>query len=397
MKYFTLATLTLLTSNTFASNEVAKPEDSIINKAVNETSRFFKEVSYAVKNVFYPGKNLIKARLEVPQTLSPDSIVHIDPKDNYCVAANEKEYWKSLYATTDPKIHEKIIFCPNALVYLKNLDAAKLAASSTGGKLCSILSALMLRRSTLIGEYMDSYVNEKYLNCFNALWDKVQSDSSYWPCKDFKSCDASSIKDNFSRFTNETPACNDILKDQLTAYAEKVAEAATANKIESAVELRSAILENLNAAPHLSIPMFSFYDNVIELNKSAAAAKIQSVISDISGILRTQTNGASTVYHEAENNYLSRLLGATKKVEKDEHFIEDHNTETVKPVSISTEPIKPVTVKIETNHDSLSSIKKIKTDNSNDSVEPIKNYDDHSKISNGTPTKTVTEPTKTKS
>ena len=320
MKYFTCGTLTFLTLNCLLfslSAENAQSDRSETpaiasgsgDSLLKDPSRTVGQIVEAIKSVFTTPKDLIKDRLEVPKPLDTDTIIKISPSEVVCQVRTASEFWKTLFKVSDPGDVEKVVFCPAAVSYLKEIDSAKLLKNATGDNLRVILSALMLRQLTLIGKYTSSYMDSNYLTCFNALWDRVQNTTEgneSWPCT-ATSCDAPSIKANFSAFVDSTPACKAVLKDQLDVYAVRVAEAATTNKITMATVLREAILENLTSAPHLSIPLYAAYEGVIEINKAAAAAQIKKTLEDVKGTLAKQLNGLDTAYADAEKCFKARM------------------------------------------------------------------------------------------
>ena len=320
MKYFTIATFFILAVST-ASIEIHETNEStpaiknespsIIDKTFKTISQFANEAGYAITHLFTEPKNLIKATLKVPNPLSADEIVKIGPADNNCAGKSDSEYWVALYAEKDKNIIEKMIFCPEALDFLKNMDAAKLAGGTSGKPLQDILTALMLRRVTLTSPYLSSNLEEKFLECYHALWERVRTEQETWPCAKDKPCkdsvSVSAVKDNFAAFTRGNAACSEILTDQLTAYAEKVAEAATKHNISLSSQLREAILENLNTIPHFSVSTSFIYDKALEMNKVSAAERIQSVISAVCAILKIQVGGTSTVCCDAETAFNERL------------------------------------------------------------------------------------------
>lgn len=301
MKYFTVATLTLLAATAQANTTpTPNPVSSVLASIVGYSEHVISDVCQLIS----PSKNLITARLEKPKPLSADSFVTINPTDNCCVAGSKEEYYTALYKESDPDTIKKMIFCPNAPAFLKDLDTAKLTGKASGTQLQHILTALMLRRETLVDKYSDSFVDTKFMSCYNELWSKVHGTDpakmEYWPC-DNKSCAAATIKNSFTTFTNENESCKVILKDQLTVYADKVVAAAVKHKLTAAPALRKAIRVNLDSTPHLSIPFSAFYDTLTETTKQAAAAKIQEALADVKSILFKQTKGTSTVYSDAEN------------------------------------------------------------------------------------------------
>lgn len=330
MKYFTLASLTVLAATAHASSSAAptvpKTVDSSSAPVVPEQQstaassfmasvfqpliNYGREVVETVTDYANGAKNVIEAQLEKPSTLSPSTLVNIQPTDNCCVAQNKSQFWTNLYKTTDPVLIKKMIFCPNAIVYLKDLNPAKLISSVSGDQLQYILTALMLRRETLIDKYSDSFVDAKFMDCFTALWNKVHTTDpaqmEYWPC-DSKSCSPSTIKSSFVDFTNANDSCRIILKDQLAAYAQKVADASVTQKLTTSAAVRDAIRINLNQSPHLTLPFSTLFDTVAETNNQAAAAKIQEALQDVKNVLATQTEGKSTVYSDAEKCFISAL------------------------------------------------------------------------------------------
>lgn len=312
MKYFTLITLSILAVNASNSGTPVVEEPNPFQAA-------FSGVLYSIQNLFATKKNLIKARLELPKPLSADTFVTVSPTENICVFANKSEFWRSLYKQTDLVKIEKIIFCPEATSYLKDLDAAKLTGAASNDQLRSIIAALLLRRETLINKYSQSYVDSQYLACYDTLWSRVYSTKDYWPCNG-SPCTASDVKSNFATFIQNTPACKVIMSDQLTAYADKVAEITTQkdNPVTSAVEVRDAILENLSGAPHFSVNLASVRDTIGESNNLAAAEKIQSVLADVKAVLDKQSDGKSTVFTDAKQCFESRLNCANDTVSNSE-------------------------------------------------------------------------------
>lgn len=303
MKYFTLISLTILAVKASSASTTSN-EPSPINT-------FLSEAFYGIKSLFTPRKNLIKARLELPKPLTADKFVSIAPTENICVFPNKSEFWKTLFAQTEPGMIEKIIFCPEAITYLADLKAAKLVSSKNVQELRPIISALLLRRETLVNKYSQSYVDNKFVLCYNTLWAKLNDNegSPYWPCNG-SPCTSTDVETNFNEFTKNTPACQEILSDQLTAYAKKVAEITKSSSnpaVTSAVDLRAAILENLNDSPHLSVSFAALYDTVNENNKIAAAEKIQAELADVKAIIEKQAGNGADVYAKAVEDFKARL------------------------------------------------------------------------------------------
>ena len=341
MKYFTPASLTLFALNslllTVSASETpaaavvaagttasADPAPVVPNSSfIDDARRTAVQVVEAVKGVFTTPKNLIKAQLIVPKPLDAAKVVEIKPSEAVCQFGKAEEFWDTLLgpvSSTDDAFDavkiEKTLFCPNAVAYLKDLTSSILLSRARGDELRAVLAALMLRRATLVGLYSTSFIDDNYLVCYNALWDRVQGTqpgTENWPCSSSTSCDAAGIKSAFSTFVSSTPACKAILKDQLDVYADRVAEAATANNISTPSFLREAILENLNSAPHLSLPIFTVYDSVLETNKKSAVAAIDETLKNVKTELTNLFPG-STIYADAEkcfNNRMASLSGNT--------------------------------------------------------------------------------------
>ena len=338
MKYFTPASLTLFALNSLlltvsasetpasavvpAGSAAADPAPVVPNSSfIDDARRTAVQVVEAVKGVFTTPKNLIKAQLVVPKPLDAAKVVQIKPSEAVCQFGKAEEFWDTLLgpvSSTDDAFDavkiEKTLFCPNAVAYLKDLTSSILLSRARGDELRAVLAALMLRRATLVGLYSTSFIDDNYLVCYNALWDRVQGTqpgTENWPCSSSTSCDAAGIKSAFSTFVSSTPACKAILKDQLDVYADRVAEAATTNNISTPSFLREAILENLNSAPHLSLPIFTVYDSVLEMNKKSAVAAIDETLKNVKTELTNLFPG-STIYADAEkcfNNRMASLSG----------------------------------------------------------------------------------------
>lgn len=301
MKYSTVPSLLSFLTIVAASSNSS-------SSLLGDLTNYFGEVVEDVRYLFKKPNNYIKAELKVPPAQTSDHLVSYGPGDNCCVFAGASDFWNTLYHTEDPRLVEKIIFCPSALAYLKDLDAGKLAARAANEKLKAILVALMLRRETLIGMYSDSYIHGHFHTCYRALWDKVAStDASkidHWPC-DQSSCAAPAITKNFADFIEANESCKLVLKDQLLAYTQALITAVQDNNLTVSPAVREAIRENLHKVPHLSMPLESLYDTVAEAPRVAVASQIQSVLADIEGILKTQTG--STIYSEAQDTFKQKF------------------------------------------------------------------------------------------
>lgn len=304
MKYFTLVTLTLLAANARASSTPPTSNDSIgsqVGKVFDDIREYMEEMGHAVYNVFSPPKNLIKDYLKAPAALEP--IVKADS----CVAGGESDYWNALYREETPAGIERVVFCPEAVGYLKNLSAAKLAGRASGETLRNILVALKLRQLTLTGPYLDSFILKNFFECFKSLKGKLKSETDSWPCLNASNCDESVVKDNFAKFAKETESCQAVLKDQLEGYAGKVSEAFTTNKLKTAKALRNAILDNLYISAPLSLPFNLAYDGVAEWNKIATAEAIGRAVPEVCEILKRQAGEGNRVCSEAEEIFRNRL------------------------------------------------------------------------------------------
>lgn len=416
MKYFTTLTLTILAVNAYAStpatttNAPNEPE-SFTGKFVSDAKEFFDQLSESIKHVFYPAKDNIKYHLEIPKPKDADVIAPYDPKDNLCSAGNESEYWDGLFKEKDPEKVIKIVFCPNALTYLSHANGATLTSNAKDQDLRNILVALMLRSKTLNKSYLDSFMLKNYFECFKTLKSKLKSNNDPWPCKDVSTCDASSIKDNFAKFADETQSCKEVLKDQLLVYAEKVAEAAVDQKFQTSVAVRESILENLNNTPQLSLPFNFLYDGVVEGNKTAARASIELAIRDTCGTLEMQSDKNSTVCNDAKAAFEQRLnkpsapapenvgaSGASSET-KDANVVTEVKKEEPKEVPSTEEPkdtpppaATAAATSVETKPDSKSSAEAQTASNS--SSAPVDTKDSSVK-SDENPTPTNKEPTKT--
>lgn len=385
MKYFTLLSLTFLAISASASTTATATTSSSNEENPSSFANIFSEALYSIQNLFTARKNLIKAHLELPKPLKADKFVSITPTENICIFPNKSEFWKSLYDQTDPVFIEKIIFCPEAIGYLADIKAAKLAASKSVEELRPIISALLLRRETLINKYSQAYVDNQFLACYNTLWAKLHNTSTtpYWPCNG-SPCTPAEVKANFSAFTKSTPPCQDILSDQLAAYADKVAEitGTTKDPVTSAVDLRAAILENLNSSPHLSLALTAFYDTVSENNKIAAAEKIQAELADLKGIIEKQSVSGMAAYRNAVQYFEARL--ANRPVANIEAVVKNESTVNSDSASTSSTPYTSTSASATDNSIGAASSADAKTDISAaaaDAATP--------------PTKTENEPTKT--
>jgi hypothetical protein len=324
MKYFTLASLTLLALSSASASTTpttpTTPTDPSTASFFAPLGKFVRQTAFGLQHLFDTPKDLIKARLEIPKAKSTEGLVKYNSGDNFCIENDRSAFWRRLYGEKDPAAIEKILFCPSAPGFLKDLDVGRLMGSAAGDQLKAILAALMLRRETLQGVYSSNFVDSNYMTCFNALWSRVDtvdpSVMDYWPC-DKDSCEPKTIKDSFAAFTDQNEACKAVLKDQLVAYADHVAEAAKEHKITAAPVLRQAILENLNEAPHLSLPLFATFDFVREYNEAAAAERITAALADTKAVL-LKVDPSSKLFSEAEALFKQRISSKEQSNDKNE-------------------------------------------------------------------------------
>jgi hypothetical protein len=324
MKYFTLASLTLLALSSASASTTpttpTTPTDPSTASFFAPLGKFVRQTAFGLQHLFDTPKDLIKARLEIPKAKSTEGLVKYNSGDNFCIENDRSAFWRRLYGEKDFAAIEKILFCPSAPGFLKDLDVGRLMGSAAGDQLKAILAALMLRRETLQGVYSSNFVDSNYMTCFNALWSRVDtvdpSVMDYWPC-DKDSCEPKTIKDSFAAFTDQNEACKAVLKDQLVAYADHVAEAAKEHKITAAPVLRQAILENLNEAPHLSLPLFATFDFVREYNEAAAAERITAALADTKAVL-LKVDPSSKLFSEAEALFKQRISSKEQSNDKNE-------------------------------------------------------------------------------
>jgi hypothetical protein len=350
MKYFTLASLTLLALSSASASTTpttpttptthstpTTPTDPSTPSFFAPLGKFVRQTAFGLQHLFDTPKDLIKARLEIPKAKSTEGLVKYNSGDNFCIENDRSAFWRRLYGEKDPAAIEKILFCPSAPGFLKDLDVGRLMGSAAGDQLKAILAALMLRRETLQGVYSSNFVDSNYMTCFNALWSRVDtvdpSVMDYWPC-DKDSCEPKTIKDSFAAFTDQNEACKAVLKDQLVAYADHVAEAAKEHKITAAPVLRQAILENLNEAPHLSLPLFATFDFVREYNEAAAAERITAALADTKAVL-LKVDPSSKLFSEAEALFKQRISSKEQSNDKNETK-EQENLETKEQMKVET-------------------------------------------------------------
>ena len=326
MKYFTLITLTILaikasasTTTTAATTTAATALENSANQntSASPIKAVWEEVYYAVRNLFHTPQNLIKAHLETPKVLSSEAFVTIKPTENICIFKDESDFWSKVRSETDPEKVEKLIFCPEAISHLRNLKVVHLMGTEIKDNLEHLISVLLLRRETLIGMYSQFHVKNQYFTCYNTLWSKVYEDGT-WPCNDATTCKADDIKANFATLINSTPACKEVLSDQLTVYADKVAEITTLPKdpVKTTVDVREALLENLYQAPHFSVAASATLDLYNETDNTAVAGNIKTVLEEVKKILLTQSKGASTVFDDAVKCFEARLKCVNESAEK---------------------------------------------------------------------------------
>ena len=309
MRYFTITTLVLLASNAYAeetsSNTLTPKSPSTFSMLKN----LYDEAFYGAAHLLSQRKNLIKAKLEVPKPKTTDELVKIEPTENLCISNTLEEYSNSLFKENEPEKIEKIIFCPNAPAFLKKLSSGKLLANIKPELLKNLIASLMLRKATLGGLYSQAYIKENYMQCFHELFNKVYSNdpgkAEHWPCTS-ETCDAQTIEKSFATIVSECKPCENVLKEPLIAYGKKVSELITSKLAQNSVELREAILENLNGNSSITTEIMAAFDKISESDHDAAAAKISENLSEIEAIIKN-FNPNSKIYTEADALFKQKL------------------------------------------------------------------------------------------